>query len=292
MIEDLVKTAQALAGSKFLPESFREDVPTITHLLMTGQEMGFQPAFALRALYPTREGGVGIVAQAALALLYQKGFGVKIVHSDDHKAVVRVWRPGESEAEAYESEWTQEKASRISIWRDGGWHPLTTKYNWKAYPKDMLFWRALMEAARRKAPDLLAGIYTPDELEGLPGNGHSEPQVVFRRQKATEQPQQVEQQQPEPEPEPEPEPHPEEQARTEQEQPEEPDDIAAMSDEEVEFKLKQTYNHLLKYYTKDAIAKYVASKALGDPTAVKGLKTLPHRDWLRALRSLHLAQEE
>jgi hypothetical protein len=43
---------------------------------------------------------------------------------------------------------------------------LTSKDNWKKYPSDMLFARAISRGARRYAPGIFGGspIYTPDEL--------------------------------------------------------------------------------------------------------------------------------
>lgn len=167
-LDEIVKIASALTGSKFLPEAIRNDTPSLVYLIMTAEELGLNTAYALRSLYPTREGGVGITSQAVLALLYKHGFKVKIVTSTAEMAHVKVWRPEEKEEDAYEAVWTMEKAAAIPIWKDGKWQALTSKYNWSAYPKDMLFWRAIMEAARRKAPDIIAGIYMLDEIEDIP----------------------------------------------------------------------------------------------------------------------------
>lgn len=42
--------------------------------------------------------------------------------------------------------------------------PLLSKSNWQSYPADMYFSRAYMRCARRVAADIIANMYTPEEL--------------------------------------------------------------------------------------------------------------------------------
>ena len=70
-------------------------------------------------------------------------------------------RPG---WDPFEASFTWQEAQQITVKLRGEWGPLTQKSNWRSYPAAMLHARALAIAARHIAADVLAGVYTPDEL--------------------------------------------------------------------------------------------------------------------------------
>jgi len=66
--------------------------------------------------------------------------------------------------------WTMADAKRAGL--GGG--------NWAKYPRAMLQARATAELAREVYPDLLLGIYTPDELETVEATPTAQPRTVTR----------------------------------------------------------------------------------------------------------------
>lgn len=66
----------------------------------------------------------------------------------------------------YTATFTQQDAQRINDAEvaAGRKTPLLSKSNWQCYPADMYFSRAYMRCARRVGADIIANMYTPDEL--------------------------------------------------------------------------------------------------------------------------------
>lgn len=126
-------------------------------VIMAGREFGMGTLASLRSFHII-DGKPCMSAQAMMGLCAGKPelckeFRVLRSECSDEKAVVRVQRPEWDKPERYE--WTRADAERAG---------LTQKKVWKSYPRDMLINRAMAEAARFTWPELLAGVYTPEEM--------------------------------------------------------------------------------------------------------------------------------
>lgn len=97
-------------------------------------------------------------AQGMLGLAYKRlpGFQMVIVESDSDKCKLKM-RRGESDPWA-ELTYTIAQAQKAG---------LTSKSNWKNHPDDMLRNRCVAKLLRMVAPDVFAGVYTPDEAEDI-----------------------------------------------------------------------------------------------------------------------------
>jgi hypothetical protein len=71
-------------------------------------------------------------------------------------AVVEVQRHGWPDAETYT--WSLEDAKRAG---------LAGRPNWSKYPREMLINRCIAEAARFVFPEVMAGVYAPEEFGGV-----------------------------------------------------------------------------------------------------------------------------
>lgn len=121
-------------------------------IMLQGRELGLQPMAAIRNIYVI-EGKPSLSADLMSALVIQQGHPpIKVVESTPEKCTVIAQRRG---GEPYTHTFTIKEADKAG---------LLNKSNWKSYPASMLRARAIGGAARIVFPDVLAGVYTPDEL--------------------------------------------------------------------------------------------------------------------------------
>ncbi|HUV38220.1 MAG TPA: 5'-3' exonuclease H3TH domain-containing protein [Planctomycetota bacterium] len=124
-------------------------------VIMAGRELGIGAMASLRSFHVV-EGKPSPSAQLLMGLCLRspavKTF--RIVEDGRDKAVVETQRHDWSEPKLWE--FTIEDA------QDAG---LTGKGNWKKYRRDMLLNRCIARAARFTAPEAVANLYDPEELE-------------------------------------------------------------------------------------------------------------------------------
>lgn len=125
--------------------------------VMAGMEVGLSPLKALGAVHII-EGRPTLSAQMMLAICKSSPICEKFhcTESTDKSATYVTKRRGETEMSLT---FTLEQASRAG---------LTGRGPWKAHTEDMLRARAASKLARMVYPDLLAGMYTPDEVVDIP----------------------------------------------------------------------------------------------------------------------------
>jgi hypothetical protein len=150
---DLVmKIAERFVSSGFLPRSI--DNPAKAFAIITmGQEMGIGAWQAINGINVI-SGKPTISPQLMLALIENSGRleDIKIDTSATQCTVVmkRVGRTAHTEM------FTMDDAKRLG---------LTGKDNWQKQPAVMLKWRAVAACARVVFPDVIIGMYTPDEID-------------------------------------------------------------------------------------------------------------------------------
>ena len=128
-------------------------------VIMAGREFGLGAMASLRSFHVV-EGKPTMSAQAMMARCLEhpscKLFRVVRSKCTHEVAVVEVQRRDWSEPETYT--WTLDDAKRAG---------LAGRPNWAKYPRDMLINRCVAEAARFTWPEVMAGVYSPDELGGV-----------------------------------------------------------------------------------------------------------------------------
>lgn len=159
--EAMVSMATEIASSRFVPESYRGDGPSVIAAIQTGRELGIGPMQSLRDIHMI-DGRP--VFSATLMLAQMRRGGVRILESEStiDRAYIRAERKDTGEIAAVE--WTYAEAEVIT--RRG--KKLVDGDNWKNYRADMLWARCVGRLARRLGSDLLAGmVYSSEELRDL-----------------------------------------------------------------------------------------------------------------------------
>lgn len=152
-LPQIFKLAGALkqAGG-FLPQHIRNEGELVA-IILAGRELGIAPMAALRSINLIK-GRVTLAADMQLALMMRAGARVQWI-SDGSNGVAKLQlaRPGQ---QPHVQTFTMEDAKTAGL--AGG-------ENWKKYPAAMLRARCVSGAAKAYFPDVLSGVYTPDELE-------------------------------------------------------------------------------------------------------------------------------
>jgi len=139
-------------------------------IILRGRALGFDSTTALMNFHLV-EGRASMSAQLIVGLVLKSGKAeyFQWVESDDNHALWVTKRIGAK----YEQklEWTMEtalKAGLVTKDREGKYHGVSRKgglTNWDKVPRTMLRHRCGTELARSVYPDVVAGLYDPDELE-------------------------------------------------------------------------------------------------------------------------------
>lgn len=127
--------------------------------ILAGRELGLQAVASLRAFHII-ESRHSLAADAMRALVLKSGLAkyFRIVERTDAVATFKTWRVGDDEETRLT--FTIEQARRAWKGDQKSWDAS----GWGRYPEDMLVARASSKLARLVYPDILAGLYTPEEL--------------------------------------------------------------------------------------------------------------------------------
>jgi hypothetical protein len=161
--EAAMAVARVVAATKFVPDSYQGNPDAVVAAIFTGRELGIGPMQSLRDIHMI-DGRP--VFSASLMMSQMRRGGVSVLESEStrERAYIRAQRADTGEIATVE--WTMEEASQISSKGKN----LVDKDNWKNYPADMLWARAVGRLARRLGSDLLAGmVYSSEELADLEG---------------------------------------------------------------------------------------------------------------------------
>lgn len=160
---DAMAVARALCESRLFPGIKSPEAAFA--LIATGRELGLSMMQSLRGLHVI-EGKPTLSADAMAGLVKSRRdvcAYFRVVESTDKIAT-------------YETQRVDEPApTRMSFtWEDAQCAGATSKDNWRKFPAAMLRARAITALARAVYPDLLMGIYAPDELQREPARGNYE----------------------------------------------------------------------------------------------------------------------
>jgi len=150
--DDVERAARAMAASKFFPDS-KEAAQAIVKVL-AGRELGFG-AFASMTGVSVIQGKPVVGANLTAAAIKQTGkYNYRVTEHTDQKCSIDFY---ELQTKVGTSTFTMDDAKAAG---------LTNKDNWKKYPRNMLFARAISNGQKWFAPDVYNGVtvYTPDEL--------------------------------------------------------------------------------------------------------------------------------
>lgn len=151
-MDDVERAARAMSASGFFPDS-KQAAQAIVKVL-AGRELGFG-AFASMTGVAVIQGKPVVGANLTAAAIKQTGkYNYRIKTHTDQVCEIDFF---ENNQLVGTSKFTMDDA------RSAG---LTNKDNWKKYPRNMLFARAISNGQKWFAPDVYNGVtvYTPDEL--------------------------------------------------------------------------------------------------------------------------------
>lgn len=155
VIRQLVADLAPLIGTDFLPRQI--DTPhKALAIVLKGRELGIPPMEALAQLYVVN-GRVAMQAQLMLALIARSGRGTWQIEESTAQACTVVMKRSDNGA-AMRLRFTIEEAKAAGLLAKSG-------SAWSAYPAAMLRARAISACARVVFPDVIGGMYTPEELD-------------------------------------------------------------------------------------------------------------------------------
>src|SRR5882672_4761806 len=150
--------ATDLIKSGFLPKCYQTPEQVMA-VMLKGKELDIPPMEALNNLYPLN-GRIGIMGQLMLALVRRKGLlGGFLITFDEQNESATVWARRKDTGEEFRSTFSKKDAITAGIMKADSGH---MKYPWQ-----MRQWRALANCFRVLFPDVLSGMYLPEEL-GIP----------------------------------------------------------------------------------------------------------------------------
>ena len=149
---DLRMAAESAARSGLMPQDVK-GVDAAFYIMASGIELGLQPMLALRTLRLVK-GRISIAAETMLALAIARGVTIEWKQADDGAAILTMTRSGHA---PYTSTFTADDAKRAGLGGD----------NWSKYRPAMLRARAISAGVRAYCPDVVSGLYTPEEVESF-----------------------------------------------------------------------------------------------------------------------------
>lgn len=161
--EATMAVAREIAGTQFVPESYRGKPDAVVAAILTGREMGIGPMQSLRQIHMI-DGRPAFAADLMMAKM--RAGGIVILESEvtEERAYIKAQR--KDTGEEAEVEWTVEQARQAGLLDKRG-------KSWERYRTDMLWARAVGRLARRLGSDLLGGlVYSKEEIEDWDDGGY------------------------------------------------------------------------------------------------------------------------
>jgi len=149
-------------GSVFAESGMFPDIKSASQgavKVMAGKELGLTPMQSLNSFYFVG-GRLAMVAQAMASLIKSSqkyDYGI-VSHTEEQCTIAFFKKANGTLEEIGQSQFTKKQSAAAGI---------INKDNWKSYPMNMLFARALANGARWYCPDAIQGFYTVEELKDL-----------------------------------------------------------------------------------------------------------------------------
>lgn len=155
------KLAGILIKSQMIPKSLDKPEKVVA-VLLKAKELNLPPMLALSSI-DIINGVPTLKPQLMLAQIRKSRFFESIELSDDGKnCKVTMKRKGEN---PHTEIFGVEDAEKMMTKEDGKVIKLSEKFNWKTMPKVMRRWRAISACARFVFPDVIYGMYLPEEID-------------------------------------------------------------------------------------------------------------------------------
>jgi hypothetical protein len=162
--EDAMMLARTIAASGIAPKSLQRPEAIFTAIAY-GTELGLSPMASLRGINVIN-GVPSSGADMMVGLVLQRGNVTMWDYSamSNERCELTAQR---GDGKPLTIEWTIEQAHGVIQYAKGVKVRLTDKDTWKGFPRQMLKHRVDAEMCRALWPDIVHGLYTPDEAEGI-----------------------------------------------------------------------------------------------------------------------------
>lgn len=162
------ETLRAIARTEFVPSGLRGNVPAVLAAVFVGREMGLPPMEAIRSI-DMIDGNPTPSGELLGRLIREKGHRVVLVEQSARRCeLIGMRKEDGTDIKSplhMTVEFTWEDAERVA----SKGKKLVDKYNWRNYPRVMLYWRCLTMLARQHFPDAIGASrisYVPGEIVG------------------------------------------------------------------------------------------------------------------------------
>lgn len=152
--DEIVRIGNAFSASKYFTDA--QDAAKAIVKIMAGREMGFGPFASMNGISIIQgKPAVGANLMAAAVKAHPR-YDYRVKTLTDAEATIEFYQDSKSLGE---SSFTMRDAQAAN---------LAGKGNWKTYPRNMLFARAMSNGVRWYTPDVFSGnaVYVPEELDG------------------------------------------------------------------------------------------------------------------------------
>jgi hypothetical protein len=159
-MDDAERAARAMAGSGFFTDAKQASQAVVK--ILAGQELGFGPFTSMVGVHIIKEKPTLAANLMAAAIKRSGKYNYKVVKHDDnecHLEFYELW--GGKWEKVGDSIFTIADAKKAGVYE--------TNANWKKYPRNQLFARAMSNGHKWYAPDAFNGatVYTPDEMGAM-----------------------------------------------------------------------------------------------------------------------------
>jgi len=153
-LADVMSIGDVLAKSGFFTDA-RGAAQAVVKVL-AGRELGFGPVASMTGIYVVK-GHVTLSANLIAAAIKRSGrYNYRVIEHTDVKCVIDFY---EAKDKVGQSSFTMDEANAAG---------LSNGENWRKYPRNMLFARAMSNGAKWHCADVFGGgVYTPDEMGSL-----------------------------------------------------------------------------------------------------------------------------
>lgn len=152
-LNEVQSMAEVLAKSTLLPDALKGKAPDVVVQILAGQELGLSPMASIRGVHIV-QGKPILSADTMVGLVLSSGLCEYFTQVEASPTSVTFETKRKGSPNTQRCTWTIEDAKRAGV---------HTKDNWRLHPRQMLSARARSELARSVYPDVLAGVYVPEE---------------------------------------------------------------------------------------------------------------------------------
>ena len=161
--------ADKLAYTSFVPKCWQGKPAELAVAIVKGAALGMDPITAANSLYVVN-GKPAMYAETMAALVKNAGYDIWAEEASDESVTVCVRRRGSDLM--HSSTWTIERARKAGY---------MSNKRYETNPQQMLYARALSEACKRGAPEVLAGLSSVEEESVNVGEAEVKPMQRKRK---------------------------------------------------------------------------------------------------------------